>query len=75
MRKGAELLNPKIMNCKSDFEQLIIPRCPAPGGEELWVARESNQFAIFHSRTTAATAAGWVPPFFILCTVVYNSDL
>ena len=32
VRKGAELLNPKIMNCKSDFEELIIPGGPAPRG-------------------------------------------
>ena len=49
MRKGAELFNPKIMNCKSDFEELIIPGGPAHG-EELGRRGsdgESNQFAIF----------------------------
>ena len=47
-----QFLNPKIMNCKSDFEELIIPRRPAPGGGTR--PRESKQFAIFRWRPTAA---------------------
>lgn len=78
-RERERFLNPKIMNCKSDFEQLIIPGCPAPCGRT-WT---SGVKPICHFPLTTDGRHWWLGAatqkdtllWDILCTDVYNRDL